>query len=154
MLNQVILSFVKSLPDTIRRDICGLLIAYAGREEDFPMLPEQVEESTWQFLSPDDFAEQVSVIYVCSGALDGLLKHFASPASDANMAEMKERADKTGNIFTMKLVAGHGLRKKHFQQAYDMWLSLRDTILSPEAIFHFAEHREMFPTMVVIKDAD
>ncbi len=154
MLNQVILSFVKSLPDTIRKDLCGILIAYAGRDEDFPMLPDEVEESTWRFLSPDRFAEQVSVIYVCSAILDHMLEHFASPASDVNLGEMKERAAKTGNVTTMKIVAGHGLRKKHFQQAYDTWVSLRETVLSPDAIFHFVEHRELFPTMVVIKDMD
>lgn len=154
MLNQAILSFVKSLPDTIRKDICGILIAYAGREDDFPMLPDQVEESAWRFLSPDKFADQVSVIYVCSAVLDRMLEHFASPASDANVGELRMFAEKTGNATTMKIVAGHALRKKHFQQAYDTWTSLRTTVLSSETIFHFVENRELLPTMVVIKDHD
>ncbi len=154
MLNLVILSFVKSLPDTIRKDICGILIAYAGREEDFPMLPDQVEDSLCRFLSPDKFADQVSVIYVCSDVLDRMLDHFASPASDANIGQLKRHAEKTGNLFTMKIVAGHALRKKHFQQAYTTWASLRATVLSPDAIYRFVENREIAPEMVVIKDRD
>lgn len=154
MLNLVILSFVKSLPDTIRKDICGILIAYAGREEDFPMLPDQVEDSASRFLSPDKFADQVGVIYVCSDVLDRMLGHFASPASDVNVEKLKGFADKTGHLFAMKIVAGHAFRKKHFQQAYETWSSLRSTVLSPDAIYRFVENREIAPEMVKIKDLD
>ena len=62
MLNQIILSFVKSLPDTIRKDICAILIAYSGHVDDYPMLPDQVENSAWEFLSPGKAADQISVI--------------------------------------------------------------------------------------------
>lgn len=139
MLNQIILSFVKSLPDTIRKDICAILIAYSGHVDDYPMLPDQVENSAGQFLSPDKVADQISVVYVCSDILDRMLRHFASPASSANIEKLRMFADKMGNAMTMKVVAGHALRKKHFQQAYDTWMSLRADALSPEAIFHFVE---------------
>ena len=139
MLNQIILSFVKSLPDTIRKDICAILIAYSGHVDDYPMLPDQVENSAWEFLSPDKSADQISVIYVCAAILDRMLEHFASSASSANIEELKMFADKTGNAMAMKVVAGHALRKKHFEQAYETWTSLRADALSPEAIFHFVE---------------
>ncbi len=103
------------------------------------MLPDQVENSAWEFLSPDKAADQISVIYVCAAILDRMLEHFASPASSANIEELKMFADKTGNAMAMKVVAGHALRKKHFEQAYETWTSLRADALSPEAIFHFVE---------------
>lgn len=135
-LNQLIVDFLASLPETIRKDVCSQVYCLSTPNFGGNINPQDIENLTYSTINPADTHHLIPALFTALSTIDHVLCEFTQDKVTAKMQELGAEGTRTHNQKMQKTALRHAMRQKHFVLAYENWNSLRTTHLSHDNIAH------------------